>query len=102
MHSLLTVTYNPCWEFRKESVNTRIRVYTYKMKVILFLLLKISFVMMDNIEDLKIIDSLLKNYDRRATPTNRMGKIKFVFCFLPISAFKSFTVIELKHSSTLL
>ena len=28
----------------------------------------------DNLEDLMIIDSLLKEYDRRATPTNRMGK----------------------------
>lgn len=89
MHSLLTVTYNPCWEFRKESVNTRIRVYTYKMKVILFLLLKISFVMMDNIEDLKIIDSLLKNYDRRATPTNRMGKPTEVSCEVFIRSFGS-------------
>ena len=31
-------------------------------------------VLMDNLQDLMIIDSLLKNYDRRATPTNRMGK----------------------------
>ena len=30
---------------------------------------------MDDLEDLMIIDSLLKNYDRRALPTNRMGKI---------------------------
>ena len=29
---------------------------------------------MDDLEDLMIIDSLLKNYDRRALPTNRMGK----------------------------
>ena len=29
---------------------------------------------MDNLEDLRIIDSLLKDYDRRATPTNRMGR----------------------------
>ena len=34
---------------------------------------------MDNLEDLMIIDSLLKEYDRRATPTNRMGiRIYFV------------------------
>ena len=58
------------------------------MKVIFLLLLKTSFVMMDNIEDLKIIDSLLKNYDRRATPTNRMGKLKFSFLFASVVAFK--------------
>ena len=33
-------------------------------------------VLTDNLEDLMIIDSLLKEYDRRATPTNRMGKKK--------------------------
>ena len=35
----------------------------------------LGVVFSDNLEDLMIIDSLLKNYDRRATPTNRMGKI---------------------------
>ena len=38
-------------------------------------LLLVQQVLMDNLEDLMIIDSLLKEYDRRATPTNRMGKI---------------------------
>ena len=46
-----------------------------KMKSFLFLIfLQISRVIMDNLEDLRIIDSLLKDYDRRATPTNRMGR----------------------------
>ena len=48
------------------------------MKTLLFfIILQISRAIMDNLEDLRIIDSLLKNYDRRATPTNRMGKGKF-------------------------
>ena len=38
-------------------------------------LILVQQVLMDNLEDLMIIDSLLKEYDRRATPTNRMGRI---------------------------
>ena len=44
------------------------------MKVTLLVLMNISLSLMDNLEDLMIIDSLLKNYDRRALPTNRMGE----------------------------
>ena len=32
---------------------------------------------MDNLEDLRIIDALLQEYDRRATPTNKMGRLAF-------------------------
>ena len=45
------------------------------MKSFLFLIfLQISRAMMDNLEDLRIIDALLQEYDRRATPTNKMGR----------------------------
>ena len=44
------------------------------MRVILLFLVNICYSLMDNLEDLMIIDSLLKNYDRRALPTNRMGR----------------------------
>ena len=48
------------------------------MKSFLFVIfLQISRVIMDNLEDLRIIDSLLKDYDRRATPTNRMGRFYY-------------------------
>ena len=48
----------------------------YKMKSFLFLIfLQISRAIMDNLEDLRIIDTLLQEYDRRATPTNRMGRL---------------------------
>ena len=40
-------------------------------------------VLMDNLQDLMIIDSLLKNYDRRATPTNRMGRDSIVIASEP-------------------
>ena len=46
------------------------------MKSFLFLIfLQISRAMMDNLEDLRIIDALLQEYDRRATPTNKMGRL---------------------------
>ena len=32
-----------------------------------------------NLENLKIIDSLLKKYDRRATPTTNTGKCVYFF-----------------------
>lgn len=44
---------------------------------------------MDNLEDLKIIDTLLQEYDRRATPTNRMGKPTEVSCEVFIRSFGS-------------
>ena len=47
------------------------------MQTVVWLLVTVLLardVLMDNLQDLMIIDSLLKNYDRRATPTNRMGK----------------------------
>ena len=40
------------------------------------------------LEDLKIVDSLLRNYDRRATPTNTLGKCMYlcvVFLFVIVS-----------------
>ena len=36
----------------------------------------LSTVATDNLDDLKIIDSLLRNYDRRATPSNTFGEKK--------------------------
>jgi len=41
------------------------------------------------VADLKIIDSLLKNYDRRATPTNTLGKPTEVRCEVFIRSFGS-------------
>jgi len=41
------------------------------------------------LEDLKIIDSLLQNYDRRATPTNTLGSPTEVSCEVFIRSFGS-------------
>jgi len=41
------------------------------------------------LENLKIIDSLLRNYDRRATPTNTLGKPTEVSCEVFIRSFGS-------------
>ena len=43
----------------------------------------------DRLSDLKIIDNLLKTYDRRATPTNKFGKPTQVGCELFIRSFGS-------------
>ena len=54
------------------------QTFTSEMELIISIALIaqcLQVVLSDNLEDLMIIDSLLKNYDRRATPTNRMGKI---------------------------
>lgn len=59
------------------------------MRVILLFLVNICYSLMDNLEDLMIIDSLLKNYDRRALPTNRMGKPTEVSCEVFIRSFGS-------------
>ena len=55
------------------------------MQTVVWLLVTVLLardVLMDNLQDLMIIDSLLKNYDRRATPTNRMGKEQNMGVFL--------------------
>lgn len=41
------------------------------------------------LEDLKIVDSLLRNYDRRATPTNTLGEPTDVSCEVFIRSFGS-------------
>ena len=62
-----------------------------KMKSFLCLIfLQISRVIMDNLEDLRIIDSLLKDYDRRATPTNRMGR------FYCLDGFVDFVTLSIQ------
>lgn len=54
----------------------------------------------DRLSDLKIIDNLLKTYDRRATPTNKFGKPTQVGCELFIRSFGSIsekTMVRIKH-----
>ena len=43
----------------------------------------------DRLSDLKIIDEMLKVYDRRATPTNKIGQPTRVICELFIRSFGS-------------
>ena len=43
----------------------------------------------DRLSDLKIIDQMLKSYDRRATPTNKIGQPTRVACELFIRSFGS-------------
>ena len=43
----------------------------------------------DRLSDLKIIDQMLKTYDRRATPTNKIGQPTRVECELFIRSFGS-------------
>jgi len=43
----------------------------------------------DRLSDLKIIDQMLKTYDRRATPTNKIGQPTRVECELYIRSFGS-------------
>jgi len=73
----------------KEFYGNKLDFLLKMMKLILIVLLKISKVIMDDLEDLMIIDSLLKNYDRRALPTNRMGKPTEVSCEMFIRSFGS-------------
>jgi hypothetical protein len=52
--------------------------------------------------DLKIIDNLLKTYDRRATPTNKFGKPTQVGCELFIRSFGSISEKTMVSLITLL
>ena len=54
----------------------------------------------DRLSDLKIIDQMLKTYDRRATPTNKIGEPTRVECELFIRSFGSIsekTMVRIKN-----
>ena len=54
----------------------------------------------DRLSDLKIIDQMLKTYDRRATPTNKIGQPTRVECELFIRSFGSIsekTMVRIKN-----
>ena len=56
----------------------------------------------DRLSDLKIIDQMLKTYDRRATPTNKIGQPTRVECELFIRSFGSIsekTMVRIKNIS---
>ena len=55
----------------------------------------------DRLSDLKIIDQMLKTYDRRATPTNKIGQPTRVECELFIRSFGSIsekTMVRIKNN----
>ena len=55
----------------------------------------------DRLSDLKIIDQMLKTYDRRATPTNKIGQPTRVECELFIRSFGSIsekTMVRIKNT----
>ncbi len=60
-----------------------------------------SFPHKDRLSDLKIIDNLLKTYDRRATPTNKFGKPTQVGCELFIRSFGSISEKTMVSSAIL-
>ena len=58
----------------------------------------------DRLSDLKIIDQMLKTYDRRATPTNKIGQPTRVECELFIRSFGSIsekTMVRIKNMYSL-